>query len=383
MKHIPLFAGLLFCTTAAFAQRSAAESQIMKLEPASERAATIAKQLGAEVKSQARGGGSMLFQETFSNGFDGSNGNGAWTPSDNQDGSLWIWVTPTGQGQYLDETSTGSAHPGGFYSGNSGTLESSTASDGWMIFDCDFFQGGQINELTNPIEYPEGALTSPFLDFSSEASVIVTWESYFRYCCQQAAPVQLEVGSTADGVATWTSFEGHGDFIQSGNTPSANPLTVSLDVSCVAANQDSVQLRFAYRQQFDEPAYSHYFWGIDDVVVTSYPEENDLEITQVTNGDITTLWEYRITPWSRPLGPPMTDYMESYKNVGTETQTNVTALVEILDDNNEVIFDITETIDTIISFGQSPECPPASEQGVYISTGWVPDAPGDYFLRRP
>ena len=69
----------------------------------------------------------------------------------------------------------------------------------------------------------------------------------------------------------------------------------------MAANQDSVQLRFAYRQQFDEPA-AHYFWGIDDVVVTSYPEENDLEITRVTNGDITTLWEYRITPMEQAIG---------------------------------------------------------------------------------
>ena len=354
----------------------------MKLEPASELEATIAKQLGAEAKSQARGGGPILFQETFSNGFDGSNGNGAWTPSDNQDGSLWIWVTPTGQGQYPDETSTGSAHPGGFYSGNAGTFESSTASDGWMIFDNDFFHNGPIND-DNPAIYTEGALTSPFIDFSSEASVIVTWESYFRYCCQQLAPVQLEVGSTVDGVATWTSFEGHGDFIQSANSQSANPLTVSLDVSCVAANQDSVQLRFAYRQQFDEPAYSHYFWGIDDVVVTSYPEENDLEITQVTNGDITTLWEYRITPMEQAIGAADGGLVAGifYKNVGTETQTNVTALVEILDDNNEVIFNITETIDTIFSFSQSPTCPPALEQWVYVSTGWVPDAPGDYFLR--
>ena len=48
-----------------------------------------------------------------------------------------------------------------------------------------------------------------------------------------------------------------------------------------------------------------------------------------------------------------------------ETQTNVTALVEILDENSEVIFDITETIDTIFSFGQSP-CPPAGTGGLHF-----------------
>ena len=140
------------------------------------------------------------------------------------------------------------------------------------------------------------------MDFTDNASVIVSWESYFRYCCYPYAPVYLEVGTTEDGVTSWTSFDAHGSFIESANTASANPLPVSVDVSCcVAANMDSVNLRFAYRQAPETGnAYSHYYWGIDDVTVTSNDVMNDLEITQVTNGDVFSVWEYRVTPSSKP-----------------------------------------------------------------------------------
>ena len=344
--------------------------------------ADAARLSGQPFSALSSGGGAILFQETFSNGFDGSNGNGAWTASDDQDGSLWIWVTPEGQGQYSDESPTGSTHPGGIYSENIGALESTTASDGWMIYDNDFFHGGAITE-DNPVIYNQGALTSPMLDFSSNASVVVSWESFFRYCCEQAAPLQLEVGTTTDGVTAWISFEAHGDFIEASNHVSANPLTVSLDVSCAAAYQDSVQLRFAYRQQFAYPAYSHYFWGIDDVTVLSFQEENDLEVTQITNGDITNFWEYRVTPMEQAIGAENGGLVAGifHKNVGTETQYDVTAMVEILDEDSVPIFTTTTTIDTIHSYGQSPTCPAALEQEIYVNTGWEPDAPGNYYLR--
>ena len=326
---------------------------------------------------------SMLFYESFSNGFYGSNGLGAWTVNDNQDGRLWVWVAPDGQGFYPGGEATGSAHPGGAYSTNTGPLESTSAGDGWMIFDNDHWHGGVINE-NNPAFDTEGSLTSPWIDFSNDGSVIVNWESYFRYCCRPNAPIVLEVGSKVDGVTSWTTFDAHGDFIESANSASANPLLVSLDVSCVAAYQDSVQLRFAYRQAPESgQGYSHYFWGIDDVTVTSNTVPNDLEITQVTNGDVFTVWEYRLTPFEQAIegvdGGLVAGVM--YKNVGTETQYGVDVLVEILDEDSMPIFSVTETIDTVYSYAQGPTCPANSQDTLYVQTGWEPPAPGGYSLR--
>ena len=356
----------------------------MKPQPATEQEASLAKQMGLEAKNQARGGGAILFQETFSNGFDGSNGNGAWTVNDNQDGTLWIWVTPDGQGLYPGEVPTGSAHPGGAYSTNIGALESTTAADGWMIFDNDYWHGGPIN-ANNPAFDTEGSLTSPWMDFTNDGSVIVNWESYFRYCCFPYAPTFLEVGSTVDGVTSWTTFDAHGDFIESANEASANPLPVSLDVSCVAAYQDSVQLRFAYRQAPETgQGYSHYYWGIDDVTVTSNTVANDLEITQVTNGNVFTVWEYRMTPFEQAIDGAADGGLVAgvmYKNSGTDTQYDVDVLVEILDEDSMPIFTLTETIDTVYSYAQAPTCPANSQDTLYVQTGWEPAATGDYSLR--
>ena len=324
----------------------------------------------------------VLFYESFSNGFNGSNGNGAWTVNDNQDGRLWIWVAPDGQGFYPGGAATGSTHPGGAYSTNIGPLESTTAEDGWMIYDNDFWHGGQIDE-NNPAFDNEGTLTSPWMDFTSEASVIVSWETYFRYCCWPYAPIFLEVGTTQDGVTSWTVFDAHGDFIESANVISSNPLSIRVDVSCAAAEQDSVQLRFAHRQPAEiGQGYSHYFWGIDDVMVTSSSVLNDLEITQVTNVDVSSVWEYRMTPLEQARNAADGGLIAGliYKNVGRETQYNVGVLVEILDEDSVPIFSTVEVIDTVYSYAESPTCA-KKQDTLFVQTGWEPGAVGSYSLR--
>ena len=362
------------------AQRPAEFDKAAAPQPVSVEEATAARKAGTAALNSVRGGGTILFQEDFSNGFDGSNGNGAWSTSDNAGDSLWVWVQPGGQGLYSDGAATGSTHPGGEFSTNIGLMQSTTADNGWMIFDCDFYN----TPISDGYQDTEGALTSPSMDFTGIASVIVDWESYFRYCCYPYAPVYLEVGSTVDGVTTWTTFDAHGSFIESANTASANPLPVSVDVSCVAADQDSVNLRFAYRQAPETgTAYSHYYWGIDDVTVSSNDVMNDIEITQVTNGDVFSVWEYRLTPMEQAIlggdGGMIAGVM--YRNVGTENQTNVEVLVEILDGSGAVVGSISETIDTVFTFANAPTCPANSQDTLYIATGWEPSQMATYNLR--
>ena len=380
MKSMSLFAGFVLCTAAATAQRPAIFDQASMPVPASVEEANASRKAGLTALESARGGGAILFQETFSNGFDGSNGNGAWTVEDNANDSLWAWVMPGGQGVYADGNATGTAHPGGEFSTNIGALASTTASDGWMIFDCDFYN----TPIASGYQDTEGALVSPNLDFTDNASVIVSWESYFRYCCFPYAPVYLEVGTTEDGVTSWTTFDAHGSFIESANSASANPLPVSMDVSCVAANMDSVNLRFAYRQAPETgTAYSHYYWGIDDVLVTSNDVVNDIEITQVTNGDVFSVWEYRLTPLEQAIASANGGMVAGvmYRNVGTENQTNVEVLVEVLDAGGAVVNSTTALIDTVYTFANASTCPANTQDTLYVNTNWEPSAVGDYGLR--
>ena len=352
----------------------------MRPEPVSLEEANTSRELGKQPQTYLRGGGTILFQETFANGFDGINGNGAWTVNDNGGDSLWVWVQPGGQGLYANGDATGVTHPAGEFSTNIGTLQSTTGDDGFMIFDCDYYN----TPIANGYQDTEGSLTSPVLNFEAIGSVIVNWESYFRYCCYPFAPVFLEVGYTVDGVTSWTAFDGHGGFIESANTASANPLPVGVDVSCVAAYQDSVQIRFAYRQAEEVGnGYSHYYWGIDDVTISSNEVVNDLEVVQVVNGDVFNVFEYRVTPIEQAIlgseGGMLAGVM--YRNVGIEDQTNVEALVEVFDDAGNEVSATSASLGTVFTFANAANCPANAQDTLYIATGWEPTATGTYTLQ--
>ena len=197
----------------------------------------------------------LLFYEDFSNGFAGSNEYGSWTTEDNANNNIWVYVGSDGFGTYSSGNATGVQHPGGEYSNNIGTLDSETFYNGWMIFDNDFFN----TPTSEGYQDTNGSLISPVIDFSDAGSVILSWQQYFRYCCYPYAPIYVDV--TNDGGATWTTFDAHGSFIESANTASANPLPTSLDISCVAAYQSEVQIRFTYTQAPETGnGYSHYYW---------------------------------------------------------------------------------------------------------------------------
>ena len=172
-----------------------------------------------------RGGGDILFSEDFSNGFDGSNGNGAWTIVDNANNNAWVYVASNGAGTYYDGSATGANHPAGEFSTNIGLLDSETQDNGFMMFDCDYYN----TPISDGVQDMEGNLISPVIDFSDAGSVILNWQQYFRYCCFPYAPIYVDV--TNDGGTTWTTFDAHGSFIESANTASANPLPTSLDIS--------------------------------------------------------------------------------------------------------------------------------------------------------
>ena len=275
-----------------------------------------------------RGGGTILFYEDFANGFEGNNGIGAWTAEDTGEGMIWQAVDEAGNGYYADGSASGVQPPAGEFSTNIGTINSTTADNGWMVFDCDYFN----TPISEGYENTEGWITSPSLDMSNSGSVVITWEQYFRYCCYPYAPIYLEVSN--DGGATWTTFDAHGTFIESANSASANVLTTSVDISCVAAYTADVQVRFSYLQAPETgDAYSHYYWGIDDVTISENPVANDLSTVQLTNGDVWNVFEYRVTPLEQAIPEADGGLLAGvlYRNSGNANQDETTVTVEVLD----------------------------------------------------
>lgn len=382
MKHLTLTIGALCLAAAASGQRlekvhSFEQHSVTKASTAE---LVTSRQSGMQLMENfQRGGDNVIFYEDFSNGFEGSNGNGAWTVEDNAGDSLWIHVAGGGTtGFYADGSPTGDDHPGGEYSTSIGVLESTTADNGWMIFDCDYYN----TPIAEGVQNTDGSLISPIMDFSAEGSVILSWEQYFRYCCYPYAPIYVEVSN--DAGATWTVFDGHGSFIEAANEASANPLPTTLDISCVAAYSAEVQIKFSYMQAPEVgDGYSHYYWGIDDVSITANPNANDIEITQLTNGDIWNVWEYRVTPFEQRIPAADGGLIAGvlYRNNGTADQTNVDLIVEILDAEGAVLSTTMESIETIYSMANAPTCPAQSQDTLYIQTGWEPSATGNYTLR--
>ena len=246
-----------------------------------------------------------------------------------------------------------------------------------MVFDCDYYN----TPISEGYENTEGWITSPSLDFGNVGSVSIAWDQYFRYCCYPYAPIYLQVSS--DGGASWTTFDAHGIFIESANTASANPLPTVVDISCAAAYQSNVLIRFSYLQAPETgDEYSHYYWGIDDVTIYENIASNDLEAVLLTNGDIDNTFEYRVTPMEQVVSQADGGVLAGlrYKNNGVSDQS-ATVLIEVLDSNGIVVSETSESLGVVSAPANSVICPDPSFESVYVSTGWVPEGPGTYTLR--
>ena len=258
-----------------------------------------------------RGGGGILFMEDFANGFDGNNGFGEWTADDTAGEDIW-------------EVATDAGSDGEWSGGGEDPIASETAENGWALFDADEYNTqfagtneGQVdgNETYQDVE---GTLTAPALNFEGINAVVVSWYQYYRYCCSDDHPLQLEVSN--DGGDSFTQFSA-GGLIPAATNAQFNSQIVTVDISCVAANEADVIIRWAWRQP-EGGGDSHYFWGIDDIVIAENETGNDLVIadyTSYTDYETTGTFEYGTWPFSQ-----LTEIQPAanYQVAGTVPQPN-------------------------------------------------------------
>ena len=309
--------------------------------------------------------GASIFSETFSAGFAGDNGVGPWVAYDSSPTNDQIWKIGGNGGQV----------PVNFTFANPSLVpQFTTSANGYAFFDA-----YRYNQPTLPDSYESvlGTLTSPSLDLSANSSVILEYKQNFAYCCFSFSPLTVEVSN--DGGTSWVVFPGEGSFLPDANTSSGN-LTTIIDISCVAAFQSDVLVRFAYNNAFDQ-FFGFYSWCIDDIFLYEAAAANDLEVLQVTNGDVFNDWEYRVTPLQQARtsadGGLMVGVM--YKNKGSEDQTGVVIDIDVLDATGTSVFNYQTAPFDILSSGNSLTCPYLSDT-VYIDTGWQPTVVGDYTI---
>ena len=235
MKKFYLSICIAILTTSVFAQIENEKNNVQNNDinkfyyQAQSKAATLAK-------------APPFFTNDFSNPSD-------WTLIDLDWGGLQNWIITTNG-------------PQGPYSSPMGAITSTTASNGFALYDSDFLNTAYTNQNALLIyNYP--------VDCSNYSYININFESYHRKFHDS---VFVEVSTDS---ITWDRYEVHADL---GVTDqSVNPEFVSVNVSATAGNQPVVYFRFHYEGEWD------YAWMLDDVSFVETPD-NKLTISNETYG---------------------------------------------------------------------------------------------------
>lgn len=141
----------------------------------------------------------------------------------------------------------GTQGPSGAYAIN--PINSTTASNGFALFDSDLMCSGQQNGWL--------AIASP-IDLSAYPGAVLQFEQYYR---------QFEgtcwIDASTDGT-NWTSFQVNADVAVNNSTP--NPDLRAVNLTSVVGGASTAWFRFRYEGVCD------YSWMVDDVELVTLPD---------------------------------------------------------------------------------------------------------------
>jgi len=302
MKNKKIYIGLVFLFISAFAK-------------AQEFSYTIESSLSHQdqIKSITnfdKSAGDTLWYEDFGNGF---------VPNG------WVSTDLTGLGFDWIYTSVA---PGGQYSTNTSRIASTTDFNGFASLPADMYN--TPTPSTGFVDM-QAYLTSGAIVISPKRSVKLQWQQAYRYCCN-ATTSKLELQVSVDKL-NWTSFNAK---------PNSSPNTATytfmeVDISSVAANQDTIYIRFFQ-------SASHYYWMIDDIaLVEGY--NNAVVIDKVGISDGAGRFEY-YTKVPKGMSTPI-QLTADVRNVGGEPASNLKLDMKVLKDNAVVFSTPPVPIDTL------------------------------------
>ena len=297
----------------------------------------------SQITAQSLSKAPPFFTDDFSNS---SN----WTLID------WDW----GGSQNWIITTNG---PQGSYSQPMGAIASTSASNGFALYDSDFLNTAYTNQNALLVyNYP--------VDCSNYAYVNINFESYHRKF-HDSVFVEVStdsIGMFEVGVGTWDRYEVHADL---GVTDqSANPEFVSVNVSATAGNQPVVYFRFHYEGEWD------YAWMLDDVSFTETPD-NKLTISDETYGG---WWigyltaggmglDFTFNPMNQVTANPY-HFEAVLKNQGIATQ-NSKLHVNVTDDLGTSVFRDSSSNLTLAM---------AEQDTVEVANSFLPQNMGIYYM---
>ncbi len=165
----------------------------------------------------------------------------AWS-NDFSTSSDWVISNVPGNGEDWIITTNG---PAGLYSSAIGAINSTTASNGFGLYDSDYIgsTGGTQDA---------SIATASSIDLSAYSSLELSFQQLFRRYQSENCYVSISTNGT-----TWTDIEVNAS-VAYGATVSN---TVTIDISALADNESTVWVRFHYMGSWD------YAWMVDDVEI--------------------------------------------------------------------------------------------------------------------
>jgi len=250
-----------------------------------------------------KAGGDVIYNETFSS-------MGSWT-STGVDAALWMYDTDGPNGQYSNPATQ--------------IITSTTASDGFMIFDADFSNPAGVTPV-NRI----GSLVSPAYDLSLNPNVLVSFEQSYRHCCSRDFILTMDVSN--DNFTTFSTYDISVPGIAVNDNSGTVKTVVNInDFIATGGTLSNFQVRF----NFDgSVGTTHYFWQIDDFqLIEQHP--HDLSITNAWIGDIVTDFEVTEIPAFFNKDIIM---QASLRSFGSATPSNVKLRINVLDATSTSVF---------------------------------------------
>lgn len=304
----------------------------------------------SQIQSFAQVLGVPLYSWDFSGGLPAT-----WTNGSNSNIGLWEYRGPiTVPSNAI--TSRGSC------AGGSSAFNSLTQSNGFMIFDSNYWddndnQCGGFGTGQDPGPHTAWLISNSF-SLTGITGAVVTYQQQFRNYSST-----IKVQYSINGGTTWVDMITQSDF------PGATAEWKSATFPAGAIGQANVKLRFLY-------SGSYYHWAIDDITVYK-PSINNLSINNtryITFGNTSPVPpnDFHDLPYDRYPKTMIVPFKFSGKatNIGSATQTNSNLNVKVLNSTNTVLYNQT-TANSNVAAGATAT--------YTLTTGFTPSVTTGYF----
>ncbi|MBL4657416.1 MAG: choice-of-anchor J domain-containing protein [Flavobacteriales bacterium] len=230
-----------------------------------------------------------------------------WQNGQNAGTDAWIYSTTGPQGGF-----------------SIGPIASTTAANGYMLFDSDNLCSGTQDAYFYTVP----------INLSSYANVELEFQQWYVKWLVSSTWVSFSTNGT-----TWTDYEINNDCF-SNNTATPNAETVSMNISADVGGSSTAYVKFTYTSTGGLPNGCDYAWMVDDIKIREIPPY-DAEIAAAY-----FLSEYTLTP-EKHITPLLLQAVVD--NVGVNTVSNVGLAVNVYqtDLTNNVFTGSAPTLTTL------------------------------------